>query len=115
MCLCVSGSIPRQTAVIPALPSSVARKCGDRGETLMPSTLKASPLHEFLPMEFLNHHHSNHVKYVIISPFIDEENDPKMDDIISQVCKAQIFLLHNSKIHLSPTRMSYCSKLKQAT
>lgn len=114
MCLCVSASIPGQTAMMPSLPSSVARKCGDRGETLMPSTLKAPP-HELLPMEFLNHHHSNYVKFVIISPLIDEENDPKMDDIISQVCKAQIFLLHNSKIHLSPTRMSYFSKLKQTT
>lgn len=75
---------------------------------------KSTPPHEFLPMEFLNHHHSDHVKYVIISPLIDEENDLKMDDIISQVCKAQIFL-HNSKIHLSSTRMSYFSKLKQAT
>lgn len=49
--------------------------------------LEQSPLEAHVPLSFyhtvfLNHHH-NHVKYAILSPLIYEENDPKMDDILS--------------------------------
>lgn len=91
VCLPVTGGCVPQTDNSETSPAllcgqvKVWRQGRGTSAKYLRSTLPPTPMRSY-HIVFLSHHHNNHVKYVIISPLIGEENDPKMDNVISHMC-----------------------------